>query len=166
MVKRGSNFIPLVLDTRLLVVLNGKASAKNQLNATYIMGLLVEHCREDLNPEVYQELKERYEKTIEQQYAEKQAKEKEQLELERKKLDLKERELKIREQNSEVRTDKQNEIQQEKDREQEINNLERELENIMKPSPIPLPREQVEKNIERANQIRKRLQELKEVKKS
>lgn len=119
MVKRGSNFIPLVLDTRLLVALNGKASAKNQLNATYIMGLLVEHCKEDLPQDVYEELKKRYEKTINEQYAEKQVKEKERLELERRKLDLKERELNIRETNTGIRTENQTEIQQEKDRQQE-----------------------------------------------
>jgi hypothetical protein len=112
MVKRGSNFIPLVLDTRLLVALNGKASAKNQLNATYIMGLLVEHCKEDLPQDVYEELKKRYEKTINEQYAEKQVKEKERLELERKKLELKERELNIRDANREIRTENQLEEKQ------------------------------------------------------
>ena len=105
MLKRGSNFIPLVLDTRLLVALNGKASAKNQLNATYIMALLVEHCRNDLDPNVYEELKERYKKTIVEQYAEKQAKEKERLEMERRELEIKERELGIREQNAQAHQD-------------------------------------------------------------
>jgi transcription initiation factor TFIID subunit TAF12 len=102
MVKRGSNFIPLVLDTRLLVALNGKASFKNQLNATYIMALLVEHCKDVLSEEVYEELKERYDKTIEEQYREKRQKERERLELEKRKLEAKERELAIKEQNSKV----------------------------------------------------------------
>jgi len=71
MPKRGSNFIPLVLDTRLLVVVNGKASEKKQLNATYIMSVLVEHCKDELEPEAYEELKNRYSMTVYEQKKEK-----------------------------------------------------------------------------------------------
>lgn len=98
LVKRGSNFIPLVLDTRLLMVVNGKARDKEQLNATYIMGLLVEHCKNDLEPEAYEELKKRYSKTVYQQKREKLAKEKAKIEREKKKLSLRAKELKLQEQ--------------------------------------------------------------------
>jgi len=100
--KRGSNFIPLVLDTRLLMVINGKASQKNQLNATYIMSVLVEHSKDELKPQAYEELKERYSKTVYQQKEEKLANEKAKFEREKKKLALKEKELKFKEQNAET----------------------------------------------------------------
>jgi len=97
MPKRGSNFIPLVLDTRLLMAINGKASKKKQLNATYIMALLVEHCKNALTKEAYEELKERYRKTVYEQKKAKMAKEKAKIERERRQLALKEKELAIKE---------------------------------------------------------------------
>lgn len=101
MPKRGSNFIPLVLDTRLLMVINGKASQKKQLNATYIMSVLVEHCKNQLEPETYQQLKERYAKTVYQQKKEKIAKEKAKIKREKERTAQKERELRIKERTAE-----------------------------------------------------------------
>jgi len=83
------------------MVINGKASQKKQLNATYIMALLVEHCKNDLEPETYQQLKERYAKTVYQQKKEKLAKERERLRREKEKMVQKERELQIKERTAE-----------------------------------------------------------------
>lgn len=115
MPKKGSNFIPLVLDTRLLVAVNGKASQKQQLNATYIMSVLVEHCETDLEPQAYNELKQRYSKTVYEQKKEKQAKAKAKLDREEEQLRLKRKELEIKERTSkayqnQTRTNTENEI--------------------------------------------------------
>jgi len=126
MVKRGSNFIPLVLDTRLLVAINGKASEKKQLNATYIMALLVEHCKNDLSKETYEELSSRYKKTIDEQHREKVEKEKLKIAEQKRIIELKERELEIRDQNREIRSEKHTEKQHTK--ETQINELKDELE--------------------------------------
>lgn len=79
------------------MAINGKASQKKQLNATYIMSLLVEHCKDILEPQAYEELKKRYSKTVYQQKKEKLAKEKAKIEAEKKKLALKEKELALKE---------------------------------------------------------------------
>lgn len=100
MVKRGSNYIPLVLDTRLLMAVNGKASQNKQLSATYIMKMLVKHCKDDLTPETYRELIERYSKTVYEQRKEKLAKKEAKLKREEERLNLKRQELKLAKQNA------------------------------------------------------------------
>jgi hypothetical protein len=161
MVKRGSNFIPLVLDTRLLVALNGKASDKRQLNATYIMALLVEHCRDVLEPDTYEELKNRYNKTIEEQYREKQAKEKERLKFERRKLEAKEKELEIKHANS-LLFGEQTRIAVEKPKQKEIEELYDSVTWIM--GRLRRKNPDVEKEKNELRQIAQRLKELGEIK--
>ena len=111
--KNGSNFIPLVLDTRLLVAVNKKSSEKKQLNATYLLSLIVEHCKDDLSIEAYDELKLKYSISAEEQMELKRLKEIERKELEKKKLEIKERELAFKEKNA-VAYKKQTEIYEEK----------------------------------------------------
>lgn len=98
--QNGSNFVALVLDTSLLVAVNKKASENKQLNATYLLSVIVEHCKEELTEEAYSRLKKKYSISAEEQMTAKKLRQKEQFETKKKELELKEREIALKEQNA------------------------------------------------------------------
>lgn len=100
-----TNLLPLRLDSRLQTALNKLSGEKKQLLATYVLRLLVEHCKNELSTEAYAELLERYSKTIEQQVAEKKLKEQKRLEREKLNDSFRERELALKEKNAQAYED-------------------------------------------------------------
>jgi hypothetical protein len=98
--QNGSNFVALVLDTSLLVAVNKKASENGQLNATYLLSVIVEHCKEELSEDAYKKLKMKYSISAEEQMIAKKLKQKERLDMKKKELELKERDIALREKNA------------------------------------------------------------------
>jgi hypothetical protein len=100
--EKPQNLLNLRLDARLQTALNKLSGNNNQLPATYVLKVLVEHCKNELSQEAYEELIERYSKTIEQQVKEKELKQQLREEKERLAQEFRLRELALKEQNAET----------------------------------------------------------------